>query len=58
MQKHSFASFDIDSFDSSITESLLSEAISFAKKFTTISDKGIDIIMHCRKSLLFDNETA
>ena len=58
MQKHSFASFDIDSFDSSITESLLSEAISFAKKFTTISDKDIDIIMHCRKSLLFDNETA
>ena len=58
MQKHSFASFDIDSFDSSITESLLSEAISFAKKFTTISDKDIDIIMHRRKSLLFDNETA
>ena len=48
MQKHSFASFDIDSFDSSITESLLSKAISFA----------IDIIMHRRKSLLFDNETA
>ena len=58
MQKHSFASFDIDSFDSSITESLLSKAISFAKNYTTISDKDIDIIIHCRKSLLFDNETA
>ena len=58
MQKHSFASFDIDSFYPSITESLLSKAISFAKNYTTISDKDMDIIMHCRKSLLFDNETA
>ena len=53
------ASFDIDdSFYPSITESLLSKEISFAKNYTTISDKDIDVIMHCRKSLLFDNETA
>ena len=58
MQKHSFVSFDIDSFYPSITESLLSKAISFAKNYTTIRDKDIDIIMHCRKSLLFDKETA
>ena len=58
MQKHSFASFDIDSFYPTITKSLLSKAISFAKNYTTISEKDIDIIMHCRKSLLFDNETA
>ena len=58
MQKHSFASFDINSFYPSIRESLVSKAISFAKNYTTISDKDIDIIMHCRKSLLFDNETA
>ena len=58
MQKHPFASFDIGSFYPSITESLLSKAISFAKNYTTISDKYIVIIMHCRKSLLFDNETA
>ena len=57
-QKHLFASFDIDSFDPYITESLLSKAISFANNYTTISDKDIDIIMHCRKSLLFDNETT
>ena len=31
---------------------------SFAKKYVTISDRDTDIIMHCRKSLLFDNETA
>ena len=54
MEKHSFALFDIDSFYPSITESLLSKAISFAKNYTTINDK----IMHRRKSLLFDNETA
>ena len=58
MQKHSFTSFDINSFYPSITESFVSKAISFAKNCTTISDKDIDIIMHCRKSLLFDNETA
>ena len=57
-KKHSFASFDINSFYPSITESLLSKAISFAKKYVTISDRDTDIITHCRKSLLFDNETA
>ena len=57
-KKYSFASFDINSFYPSITESLLSKAISFAKKYVTISDRDTDIIMHCRKSLLFDNETA
>ena len=44
-QKHSFASFDINSFYLSITESLLSKAISFADNYTTISDKDIDIII-------------
>ena len=58
MQKHSFASFDIDSFYPSTPESLLSKAISFAKNYTTISDKDVNIIRHCRKSLLFDNKTA
>jgi len=58
MQEHSFVSFDIDSFYPSITKPLLSKAISFAKNYTTIRDKDIDIIMHCRKSLLFDKETA
>ena len=54
----SFGSFDINSFYPSITESLLSKATSFAKNYTSIGDKDIDIIMHCLKSLLFDNETA
>ena len=58
MQKHSFVPFDIDSFYPSMTESLLSKVISFAKNYTTIRDKDSDIIMHCRKSLLFDKETA
>ena len=33
-----------------------SQLISYVKNYTTISDRDIDIIMHCRKSLLFDNE--
>ena len=45
-------------FYPSVAESLLSKAISFAKNYITISDNGIDIIMHCRKSPIFDNETA
>ena len=44
MQKHSFASFDVDSFYPSITESLLSKAISFAKNYTTIRDKDKEIV--------------
>ena len=55
-QKHLFATFDIDSFYLSITESLLSKAILFANNYTTISDKDINIIMDCRKSLVFENE--
>ena len=57
-QEHSFASFDIDISYPSITETLLSKAISYAKNYTTISDRDIDIIIHCRKSLLSHNETA
>ena len=57
-KEHSFVSFNIDSFYPSITETLLSKAMSYAKDYATISERDIDIIMHCRKSLLFDNETA
>ena len=52
------ALYNIDSFHPSMKESLLSKAISFAKNYIKISDKDIDIIMHCRKSLLSNNETA
>lgn len=57
-QKHCFAAFDIDSFYPSISERLLLNAITYAKNYKTITDQDIDIIMHCRKSLLYDNDIA
>ena len=56
--KHSFAIFDIDNFYPSISENLLTSAINHAKKYTNITNQDINIIMHSRKSLLFDNGTA
>ena len=55
--KHVYV-FDIDSFYPSISESLLKNAISYAKHYVTITDQEVDIIMHSRKSLLFDQGTA
>ena len=54
--RHSFVVFDIDSFYPSISEKLLLDAVNYAKNYTTVTDHQIDIIMHCRKSLLFDND--
>ena len=56
--RHTFAVFDIESFYPSITEKLLTDSINFAKQYTNIPDRDIDIIMHSRKSLLFNNGNA
>ena len=48
--QHTFAVFDIENFYTSITEKLLTDAITFAKQQTSITDRDIDIIMHSRKS--------
>ena len=56
--QHTFAVFDIENFYPSITEKLLTDAITFAKQHISITDRDIDIIMHSRKSLLFDKNTA
>ena len=53
-----FIKFDICNFYPSITESLLDNAISFAKQHTDVTDNEINIIKHARKSLLFDQSTA
>ena len=37
-ERLSFTAFDIESFDSSITESLFTNAMKFAKQVTEISD--------------------
>ena len=44
--------FDIVNYYPSITEGLLMKALHFAKQFTPITDEEIDLILHCRKSVL------
>eukprot|EP00795_Rhopilema_esculentum_P011087 gene11087-biopygen13455 len=51
--QHTFVIFDIENFYPSITEKLLTDSISFAKKYCKITEKDTNIIMHARKSLLF-----
>ena len=54
----SFIQLDIKEFYPSINEGILTNAIQFAELNTTIDDKDLSLIMHCRKSLLFfGNET-
>ena len=50
--------FDIENFYPSITEKLLTDSINFVKQYTSIPDRDIYIIMHSRKSLLFNNDKA
>ena len=52
----SFLVFDIVDYYPSISESLLIESLAYAKQFTSISEDDVQIIMHARKSLLFDCE--
>jgi hypothetical protein len=49
-----FLVFDIVEFYPSISENLLTDALEWAKKFTSISDLEKSTIMHARKTLLFD----
>ena len=43
-------------FYPSITEKILKNGITFAKTFISITDLGLTIIKHCRRSLLFSKE--
>ena len=52
-----FIKFDICNFYPSITESLLDNAIPFAKQHTDVTDNEINIIKHACKSILFDQST-
>ena len=51
---HTFMMFDIKDFYPSISETLLKEALNFAKTKVNISKTDEDTILHARKSLLFD----
>ena len=50
----SFLVFDIVDFYPTITENLLTDALTWAKQFTQISDTDFETIMHARKTLLYD----
>ena len=52
-----FIQFDIKDFYPSITPEILNNAIQFARQHLNISDESVQIIKHCRKSLLFNNNT-
>ena len=54
-EKGKFIQFDIWEFYPSITEELLRSPLNFAKSHTTISPDDEELIMACRKSVLFNN---
>ena len=47
--------YHIEEFYPSISEDLLKKAINYARTFVDISNDKEETIMHCRKSLLFNN---
>ena len=52
--KAKFLQFDISEFYPSITEDLLRNSLDFAKSHTPIDKEDEDLIMACRKSVLFN----
>ena len=57
-KKHKFIMFDVKDFYPSINEELLHNALQFAYNFIRINEKEKEIILHSRKSLLFNNKEA
>ena len=54
-QQYSFISFDVCEFYPSISEKLLNSALDFASSFECISDQEREIILHTKKSFLYNN---
>ena len=52
---YKFLQFDIKDFYPSIKETLLSEAIQFAKEHVLITRKDVEVIFHARRSVLYNN---
>ena len=52
---YKFLQFDIKDFYPSIKETLLNEAIQFAKEHVPITRKDVEVIFHARKSVLYNN---
>ena len=54
-KKAKFLQLDISEFYLSISEELLRNSIRFAKNYTTIEQEEEELIMACRKSILFND---
>ena len=52
---YKFLQFDIKDFYPSIKETLLHEAIQFAKEHVPITRKDVEVIFHARKSGLYND---
>ena len=50
-----FMQYDIEEFYPSISEDLLKKALDHARTSVDMSSEEEETIMHCRKSLLFNN---
>ena len=53
-----FIQLKIKDFYPSITEEILEKSLEFAKQYVDITEKNIQSIKHCRKSLLFLNDES
>ena len=53
-----FIQLDIMEFCLSITEAILDNALSFAEQHVETLEKDLQIIKHCRKSLLYHKNEA
>ena len=54
-RKNSFIIFDIKNFYPSITRKVLLKAIDLAKQFTDVPGDKVDLILHCRRTMLLHN---
>ena len=53
-----FIQFDIVDFYPSISEELFIKAVDHARKFTDISESDYNILIHCKKSFLFNGNST
>ena len=53
-----FLKFDIVDFYPSITQDLLTKSLEFAQNYVEVDEHTANIIMHCRQSILFSNDSA
>ena len=56
--RHTFVQFDIVDFYPSISKYLFLKSINYAKTFTDISNDDTDILLHCKKSFLFGQNST